>query len=137
MGEPTVGGESRGRVRRGTRQRKRGAFDTAPAERSGRGGGPGGDDHGESLAGADRGHLADGEAEVGGQGESEAGEDERGDRADLELAEAHADARARASAEGDVGAAGERGLGLGGEALGMEASGSANTSGRWWEAQEQ
>ena len=60
------------------------------------------------------------ELEVVGQREREAREQERGDRADLELAEAHPDARARAAAEGDVGALRERGLGLGREALGAE-----------------
>ena len=78
------------------------------------------DDHGQAVLGADRGHLADRELEVLGQREGEAGEDERGDRADLELAEAHADARARAPAEGDVGALGQRGARLGREALGAE-----------------
>src|SRR5579862_8103836 len=98
-------------------------FGIGPAERSGRGGGPGSDGHGESLTGADGGHLADGEAKVRWRGEGEAGEDERGDRADLELAETHADAGARAAAEGDVGAARKGGLSIWGKALGAEGVG--------------
>ncbi len=87
------------------------------------GGGTGGarpDDHGQALLGADGRHLADAQLEVVRQRERAAREDQRGDGAHLELAEAHADARARAAAEGDVGALGQRGAGLRREALGAE-----------------
>ena len=59
-------------------------------------------------------------AELRKERERQAGEDQRGDRADLELPEAHSDARPRAASEGDVGPLRERRPRLRSKALGAE-----------------
>src|SRR4051794_31338265 len=76
------------------------------------------DPDGQAAAWPDRRHLAHRQLIARRDLEAPAPQDARGDRLDLELPEAHPDARARAAAERHVLPLAHRRLGLGGEALG-------------------